>query len=501
VRTLRGATLEENVMEKLPEARLYIDGVMRGAADGKTFDNICPWTGKVVGQAADATAADVDAAIAAARRAFDETDWSRQHDQRFELMKKYRDLLYANRDKLVQIARLEAGSAIGAAYRAQVDGALAGADGLLECFPHIHWEEDRGIRHEYGMDTKRIVTQEATGVVGAITPWNVPLYVNVGKVVAALLAGCTVVLKPAPDTPLMGSVMGELAIEAGLPPGVFNVVTSAEPAMAGEMLTKDPRVDLISFTGSTAVGKKIMENGASTLKRVFLELGGKSVFLVLDDAPGFAQAVMGSIAVFHAGQGCALPTRLLVPASRYDEAVKALEMAYAGFADKWGQFDEPTCIMGPVISRRQLERVKSYVELGKQEGARLLAGGNVREDKGGGFFIEPTCFVDVRNDMRIAQEEIFGPVLVVIAYQDEEDAIRIANDSVYGLGGVIIGPTERAVKIAKRIRAGALSVNGGASITGDLPFGGYKQSGIGREWGREGIEEFMEIKAIGIRAS
>jgi aldehyde dehydrogenase (NAD+) len=488
-------------MTMLPEAKLYIDGVMRPATGGKTYDNIGPWTGDVVGKVADASAADVDAAIAAARRAFDTTDWAQRHDYRFELMKKYRDLLYANREKLVQIARLEAGSAIGAAARAQVDGALAGMDGLLECFPRVKWEEDRGQRNDYGVATRRLVTHEAMGVVGAITPWNVPLYVNVGKVVAALLAGCTVILKPAPDTPLMGSIMGELAIEAGFPPGVLNVITSADPAMAGEMLTKDPRVDLISFTGSTAVGKRIMENGASTLKRVFLELGGKSAYIVLDDAPNFAQTVMGSMVVFHAGQGCAYPTRLLVPKSRYEEAVKALEMAYAGFAGKWGHFDEPTCIMGPLISKRQLERVKSYVDIGKQEGARLLAGGNVRTDKGNGFFIEPTCFVDVRNDMRIAQEEIFGPVLVVIPFEDDEDAVRIANDSIYGLGGVVFGSHERALGIAKRVRAGALSVNGGMSIVGDLPFGGYKQSGMGREWGLEGIEEFLETKAIGMRAA
>ena len=492
---------EESRNVTLPEARLYIDGRLRRAAGEKTYDNIGPWTGSVVGQAADASADDVNEAIAAARRAFDHTDWSQRREYRFELMKKYRDLLYANRDKLVQIARLEAGSAIGAAARAQIDGALGGMDGLLECFAHVKWEEDRGVRKEYGYDTKRLVLHEAMGVVGAITPWNVPLYVNIGKVVAALLAGCTVILKPAPDTPMMGAIMGELAVEAGFPPGVFNVITSADPAMAGEMLTKDPRVDLISFTGSTAVGKIIMQNGAATLKRVFLELGGKSAYVVLDDAPNFAQVVMGSMVVFHAGQGCAYPTRLLVPKSRYAEAVKALEMAYAGFSTKWGHFDEPTCIMGPLISKKQLNRVLSYVEIGQSEGARLLAGGKARPDMGGGFFIEPTCFVDVRNDMRVAQEEIFGPVLVVIPYEDDADAIRIANDSIYGLGGAIFGSTERALQVARGIRAGALSVNGGVSITGDLPFGGYKQSGMGREWGREGIEEFLEVKAIGIRAS
>jgi aldehyde dehydrogenase (NAD+) len=298
----------------------------------------------------------------------------------------------------------------------------------------------------------------------------------------------------------MGTFMGELAVEAGFPPGVFNVVTSADPVMAGEMLVTDRRVDLISFTGSTAVGRLIMEKGAKTLKRVFLELGGKSPNIILDDAPNFAQTVMGGMVIFHAGQGCAYPTRLLVPKSRYQEAVKALEMGYAGFASKWGDFNEPTCIMGPVISKKQLDRVMSYIEIGKKEGARLLAGGNVRTDKGGGFFVEPTCFVDVRNDMRIAQEEIFGPVLVVIPYEDDEDAIRIANESEYGLGGAIFGSKERALRMAKRIRTGSISVNGGMSIVGDLPFGGYKSSGIGREWGREGIEEFLETKAIGMRA-
>jgi len=234
---------------------------------------------------------------------------------------------------------------------------------------------------------------------------------------------------------------------------------------------------------------------------VFLELGGKSANIILDDAPDFAMSVMQSMVIFHAGQGCAIPTRLLVPRSRYDEAVKALEMAYAGFATKWGDFDDPTQVMGPVISARQRDRVMEYIALGQKEGARLLAGGKARTDKGGGFFIEPTCFVDVRNDMRIAQEEIFGPVLVVIPYEDDEDAIRIANDSDYALGGCVISASkERATRIARRMRAGAISVNGGLSITGDLPFGGFKCSGVGREWGREGIEEFLDSKVIATRA-
>jgi aldehyde dehydrogenase (NAD+) len=472
---------------------------MRGATGGRTYDNIGPWTGQVVGKAADGTAEDVDAAITAARRAFDTTDWATRHAYRLELLTRYRDLLVANRDRLVNIVRHEVGSALGAAFSAQVAGALEGATGLIEAFPHIKWDEDRGRRRQYGVDSDRLVVLEPMGVAGAITPWNVPLYVNVGKVVAGLLAGCTMVLKPAPDTPLSGSVMGELAIEAGFPKGVFNVVTSSDPVTAGEMLVTDPRVDLITFTGSTGVGKRIMEKGGPTLKRLFLELGGKSANIILDDVPDFAARVMRAIVAFHAGQGCAISTRLLVPKSRHAEAVGALEQAYAGFSTKWGNFDDPTCIMGPVISKKQLDRVLSYIELGKKEGARLLAGGKVRSDKGGGFFVEPTCFVDVDNKMRIAQEEIFGPVLVVIPFENDDDAVRIANDSDYGLSGMVAsGDRERAMKVARRIRAGSVSVNGGMCIAPDLPFGGYKRSGIGREWGREGIEEFLETKAIAV---
>jgi aldehyde dehydrogenase (NAD+) len=487
-------------MEMLPESKLYIDGQVRRAHADRTYDDIGPWTGEVIGKAADASAEDVNAAIAAARRAFDTTDWATRHDYRLELMKKYRGLLFANRERLVQIARLEAGSALGAASRAQVDGALSGMDCLLECFSQVKWLEDRGVRREYGFDSKRVVVHEPVGVVGAITPWNVPLYCNIGKVVSGLLAGCTVILKGAPETPAMAAFMGEVAAVAGFPAGVFNVITAADPAAAGEMLVTDPRVDVISFTGSTAIGKRIAEKGAATLKRVFLELGGKSAHIILDDAPNFPQVVMNAILVFHAGQGCAAPTRLLLPMSRYTEAVNALKVAYDGFATRWGDFNDPTQVMGPVVSKRQLERVMGYIELGKKEGARLLAGGKVRTDKGSGFFIEPTCFVDVRNDMRIAQEEIFGPVLVVIPYNDDEDAVRIANDSQYGLGGSIVSSDEeRAMRLARRIRVGAVSVNGGMSITGDLPFGGFKCSGMGREWGREGIEEFLDTKAIAVR--
>lgn len=490
----------ETTTKILPDALLCIDGEMRPAEGGKTFDNISPWTGQPVGVAADASRADVEAAIVAARRAFDETDWSTNHARRLELVNKLYDLMVANKDRLGELARHEAGAALVAVNRAHVDGALDAWRGLTESAQEVRWSEDRGTRESYGFPSRRKVLREPVGVVGAITPWNVPFYVNAEKVVGALLAGCTVILKPAPDTPGMGSIFGELAIQAGFPAGVLNVITSSDPAMAGETLVTDPRVDLITFTGSTAIGKHIMKQGADTLKRVFLELGGKSAMIVLEDAPEFAMTVAQQMLVFHAGQGCAVFSRLLVPKSRYQEAVAILKHSYEAFSDKWGRIDDPSNPMGPVISKKQLDRVKAYIDLGVQEGATLLHGGKVRSDMGTGFFIEPTVFVDVTNDMRIAREEIFGPVLVVIPFEDDEDAIRIANDSDYGLsGGVSSGDFDRAMRIAERIRTGSVSVNGGVPICGDLPFGGYKHSGIGRAWGVEGIEEYTEMKVIGWR--
>jgi aldehyde dehydrogenase (NAD+) len=488
-------------MSTLPDAKLFIDGKLCDAKDGRTFDIIGPWTGVPVGKAADATVADVDAAIAAARRAFDESDWSTNTELRFALVSKLYDLFDANRGRLADLARQEAGAAMGAVGRAHVDMALDGWKDYLAVFTKVKWETKYPPRTSHGFESQRMAVHEAIGVVAAITPWNVPLYVNVGKVVAALLAGCTVILKPAPNTPGMGSIFGELAAEAGFPAGVINVVFGSDPALAGEMLVQDPRVDLISFTGSTGVGKRIMEQGAATLKRLFLELGGKSAKIVLDDATDFAMECATAMLVFHAGQGCAVQSRLLVPKSRYEEAKAILKHAYANFGEKWGEFDNPAHIMGPVVSARQHERVLSYVELGLKEGATLIAGGKARPDKGGGYFIEPTCFADVKNDMRIAQEEIFGPVLVVIPFEDDEDAIRIANESEYGLGGGVASANlERAMHIARKVRTGTMSVNGGMSIAGDIPFGGYKASGIGREWGVEGIEEYLETKLIAWRA-
>jgi aldehyde dehydrogenase (NAD+) len=301
---------------------------------------------------------------------------------------------------------------------------------------------------------------------------------NLSKIVPALAAGNSVILKPAPDTPWSATFIGKLAAEyTDIPPGVLNVVTSGDPATVGEMLTGDPRVDMISFTGSTAVGKRIMANGADTLTRVFLELGGKSANIILDDAGLAAQCAAGAMICMHGGQGCAITTRMLLPRSRYDEGVELLTAAFEGW--KYGDPTDPENLQGPLINARQRERVLGYIEKG--------------------YYVEPTLFVDVDPDSTIAQHEIFGPVLAVIPYEDDDDAVRIANNSPYGLSGAVSGADlDRAYAIAKRIRTGTVSVNGGLWFGPDSPFGGYKQSGLGREHGMPGFEEYLETKTIGL---
>ncbi len=489
-------------MTLLRASKLYIDGVLRDAQDNAQYDDIGPWTGDVIARAPDASAQDMDEAIAAARRAFDCSNWSTNSALRCNLVKRLCDKLRRDRERLKDLAVIEGGAALGAVAFAHVDAPLSFFDRLFELFDGLVWEKEAGTVEMFGMRHQRMIVREPAGVVGAIVPWNVPLYITVGKVIPALLAGCTVILKPAPETPLMGLILGELAHEVGFPPGVFNVVTGKDPALLGEMLVTDKRVDLLSFTGSTAVGRRIMAMGAPTLKRLFLELGGKSATIVMEDAPDFAGSVARSIVCFHAGQGCATVTRLLVPRSRYREAVTVLEKAYSAYAAAWGSMDDPANVMGPVISERQRDRIMAYIRSGIEEGARLIAGGKLALDKGSGFFIEPTCFVDVTNTMKIAREEIFGPVLAVIPFENEEEAIRIANDSEYGLsGGVISGDNARAMRIARRIRTGSVGVNGGMCTGVDLPFGGYKQSGIGKEWGSEGFDEYLEQKVIAVALS
>jgi aldehyde dehydrogenase (NAD+) len=478
---------------------LYIDGKFRPAISGKSYPNIAPATGEVIGTAADASTDDMEEAIAAARRAFDASDWPTDRALRLKVLKQFREGLHANRDRIKALAVAEVGSPLGCVPGPQCDAPISFTDFVIQTLETFEFERELPVANTMGVPSRRLVWKEAAGVVGAITPWNVPLQINLAKCFPALAAGCTVILKPAPETPWLATVLAEIADKTDMPPGVFNVVTSANPALVGEQLVADPRVDMISFTGSTGVGKRIMEVASEQIKKVFLELGGKSAFIVLDDAD-FAKVVPTSafMVLYHAGQGCASFTRLLVPRARYDEAIGLLKGAFEAmpFTDP----TDPHQIMGPLISARQRERVLDYIRIGQEEGARLVTGGGVPEGVTG-FYVQPTLFADVDNKMRIAQEEIFGPVLVVIPYEDDEDAIRIANDSLFGLsGGVATASTERGLAIARRIRTGTYAVNGANYFAADTPFGGYKQSGIGREMGREGFEEYLETKSVAVPA-
>ena len=353
-----------------------------------------------------------------------------------------------------------------------------------------------------GAQQGRIQRREAAGVVGAITPWNVPLYLNIAKLGPALASGCTIVLKPAPDTPWSATHVGKIIAEkTDIPAGVANIVASADH-LTGEILSSDPRIDVVTFTGSTATGRRIMECAAPTVKKVFLELGGKSANIVLDDAPLEAVLPMAAMTCVHGGQGCAITTRLLVPRARYDEALPILQAAFEGW--NYGDPTNPANLQGPQVSKRQQQRVLEYIEKGKQEGARCLVGGEAADGDLGekGCFVKPTLFVDVDPDSTIAQEEIFGPVLCVIPYEDDDDAVRIANNSMYGLSGSIqTTDVDRGVAMARRIRTGTISVAGAQWFNVDTPFGGYKQSGLGRENGVMGFEEYLETKIIAVPTS
>ena len=484
-------------MSAFATSQLYIDGALRGAQGGRTYDNIAPATGEVVGQAADAGVADMEAAIAAARRAFDESDWAHDHAARMAWM----DKLQASIAELMPSWRERISAETGATLMVVDSVGLAVPVEMMKwTIDHARgyaFERDIGVSATMGVPSRRLVLKEAAGVVGAITPWNMPIQINLAKLTAALAAGCTVVLKPAPETPWSAMMIGEAAAAIGLPRGVLNVVTSSDKVVLGEQLVQDARVDVISFTGSTAVGKRIMEAASATLKRVFLELGGKSANFVLDDAK-FPDALYSAMTVcFHAGQGCSLPTRILLPRSRYDEAVEIIRQMYEGMP--FGDPASPQQFMGPVVSKTQHDRVAGYIRIGQEEGARLVTGG-VAEGMAG-YYIRPTLFADVTNDMRIAQEEIFGPVLVAIPHDGDDDAVRIANDSVYGLGGAVqSADPARALAVARRIRTGSLNVNNANMFGADAPFGGYKQSGIGREMGAEGFEEYLETKTIAVEA-
>jgi aldehyde dehydrogenase (NAD+) len=484
----------------MAESRMLVDGKLVEAASGKTYGNINPATEEVVGQVADGGPEDMDRAIEAARRAFEETDWSTNRAFRQRCLQQLKDALDKEKETLRQQIVTEVGAPIMLTYAVQEDSCIEDMQWEIDLIDRYEWERDLPVHEFMGMRSARKVVHEPVGVVGAITPWNFPFMLNLSKITPALAAGNTVVLKPAPDTPWSATFIGRLALEqTDIPPGVLNVVTSGDPAAVGEVLTADPRVDMISFTGSTATGRRIMRTGADTVKKVFLELGGKSANVILDDADIAATVPTGSMICVHGGQGCAITTRMLLPKSRYDEAVDLLKAAFENVP--YGHPTDPANLMGPLINARQRDRVLGYIEQGKAEGAKLVVGGSRPPQFDKGYYVEPTLFVDVDPDATIAQEEIFGPVLCVLKYDGEDDAVRIANNSMYGLSGSVTSSSlERAEALARRIRAGTVSVNGGGWFGPDSPFGGYRQSGNGREHGVEGFEEYLETKTLGLPA-
>ncbi|MFF0814191.1 aldehyde dehydrogenase [Rhodococcus sp. NPDC003318] len=474
---------------------LLVDGKLIPGSGG-TFDIVNPATEEIVGRAADGTAADMDAAIAAARRAFDTTDWSRDHAFRARCLRQLRDALQSHLEELREITIAEVGAPAVLTHGPQLAGPIEDLGYWADLAENYSWEQDLGNATPMGVPTHRRLLREAVGVVGAITPWNFPHQINFAKLGPALAAGNTVVLKPAPDTPWCAALVAAvIAEETEIPAGVVNVVTSTDHAL-GAQLCSDPRVDLITFTGSTVTGRAVMAAASESLKKVFLELGGKSAFIVLDDADvaGASSYAAFSVTV-HAGQGCALCTRLLVPREKYDEAVAAAAQAMAGV--RVGDPTDPGTVCGPLISAKQRDRVESYLRLATEEGGTVVTGGGRPRDRDRGFFVEPTLIAGLDNSSRVAQEEIFGPVLVVLPHDGDEDAIRIANDSTYGLSGAVWGTDpDRIEHVVAGVRTGTLGVNGGLWYSADAPFGGYKQSGIGREMGVAGFEEYLETKLV-----
>ena len=474
-----------------------IGGRLVPAADGGTFGNVNPATEETIGVTADCGPADMDAAIAAARKAFDETSWSTDHAFRVRCLRQLQEALTKNADELRATLVAEVGTPVLLTNGPQLDTPVEGLGWVADLAEGYEWEQDLGETAGYSGRSRRTLIREPAGVVGAITPWNFPMQINLAKVGPALAAGCTAVLKPAPDSPWTATILGRIAAEeTDLPPGVLNVVPSSRHEV-GQQLAADERVDMISFTGSTVTGRAVMTAGAANLKKVFLELGGKSALIALDDADIASVAATAAFHITtHAGQGCAILTRLLLPRARYDEGVQAL----ADMLGSWpyGDPSDPSNLMGPLISERQRNRVLGYIDAGVAAGARAAVGGGIPAHLSKGWFVEPTVLADVDENSVVAQEEIFGPVLCVIAYDGGDDeAIRIANNSKYGLSGAVMSASpDRARAAARRVRTGTMSINGGAYYGFDVPFGGYRQSGVGRESGVAGFEEYLEIKAM-----
>jgi acyl-CoA reductase-like NAD-dependent aldehyde dehydrogenase len=446
-----------------------------------------PATGEVIGSAPEATNADIDRAVAEARAAFDDGPWPRMAvSERVNNLRRVQDDLAANMEALNRLSTRENGVAIAVN---SCGSAIATLDFYLDAALEYPFEERRDGR----FGNRGTILREPVGVVGAVTAWNGPLLQPMGKIAPALVSGCTMVLKPPPETPLSSLALAEAFERAGLPPGVLSILPAGRDV--GRHLVAHPGIDKVSFTGSSAAGQEIAQSCAKSMKRVTLELGGKSAAIVLSDAALEPTATLISLGCMaYSGQACAALTRVLLPRSRYGEFVEALGAAVGRL--KVGDPLEPETIIGPLVAERQLRRIESYIASGVAEGARIVAGGTRPTDLPDGWYIQPTLFADARNDMRIAREEIFGPVLAAIPYDDEAEAIRLANDNPYGLSGAVFGADTGAVeRVARRLRTGSVGLN---AIAGDvgLPFGGVKASGMGREFSIETFDHFTEIKVL-----
>jgi aldehyde dehydrogenase (NAD+) len=463
----------------------YIDGAWVPPVKPATRDVVNPATEQPIARISLGSAEDVDKAVRAARRAFE--SYSRTtREERLALLQKIVAVYGSKMEEIAKTISSEMGAPIWLSKAAQAATGIAHFMQAIEVLKKFEFEEKRG---------KTLVLKEPVGVCGLITPWNWPINQIACKVAPALAAGCTMVLKPTEVAPLNAILFTQILHEAGVPRGVFNLVNGDGPTV-GAAIASHPGIDMVSFTGSTRAGVQVAINAAPSVKRVAQELGGKSANIILDDADLPAAVAAGVTACFiNSGQSCNAPTRMLVPASRHAEAVAVAKKAAEGV--KVGDPFQDGNLIGPVVSKVQFEKIQGLIQKGIDEGATLVAGGVGRpKGLGSGYYVQPTVFANVKNTMTIAREEIFGPVLSILPYHDEDDAVAIANDTPYGLSGYVqSGSLEHARKVAARLRTGNVHLNG-AQASFDAPFGGYKQSGNGREWGREGFEEFLETKAV-----
>ncbi|SHJ91161.1 aldehyde dehydrogenase (acceptor) [Alicyclobacillus tolerans] len=482
---------------QVKEFPMFMDGKWQAAESGEWFDIIYPGNGQTVARVASGHKEDVDKAVAIARRTFESGIWSKQSIEiRAALLLSFAQQIMQNADELAYLEVLSSG---GTLRRVRNMDILQIADLLLQTaefmksYPYVEYLPIQ----PYPGPANGQVWREPIGVCAAITPWNFPMILAMWKIVPALAMGNSMVIKPASHTPLSTLKLAELAVRAGIPAGVLNVVTGAG-SQVGEALVTHPDVDKIAFTGSTTVGRNIMRQAAGTIKRVTLELGGKSPSILLPDAD-LRLAIPGSLfGVFlHSGQICESGTRLFVHESQYDQVLAKL--AEQAQAIRMGDPFDMETRMGPLVSKQQMETVLNYIEIGQQEGARLVCGGKPVQIPGceGGYFIPPTIFADVDNQMRIAQEEIFGPVLSVIRYKDVDEAVQKANESIYGLAaGVWTQNINEAYRIARQLRAGTVWINDWHMLRSDAPFGGFKQSGFGRELGKYALDEYSQLKHV-----